>query len=228
MKNWTKWAAIAAVCLALVVSPAVAKKKSVERRTVDGFTLAEIKPNTQISPYYPATARTTKAQSTVTLSMQVRPDGRVGEIEVLNSTAMGLGFEQSAEDAVRSWRFHPALQDGEPVESVTMVHLTFEPPTLRLPDGFVYTEANPIPFGATSISGLRNRLQSSGFYTQNHDERAVVIRAEVPSCALRGGGGCIYNRDNLFQFKGQTGGLRTSPGSGVVGNTGGTNSVGNR
>lgn len=227
MRNWTKWSAVAAVCLALVVSPALAKKKQIERRSIDGFTLAEIRPNTQISPYYPATARTTKAESTVTLSMQVRPDGRVGEIEVLNSTAIGLGFEQSASDAVRTWRFHPALQDGEPVESVTMVHLTFAPPSLRMPDGFVFTEANPIPFGATSIGGLRNRLEGSGFFTQSHEERARLVRAEVPSCALRGGGGCIYNRDDLLQFQGQSG-LRHAPGSGVVGNTGGTNSVGTR
>jgi hypothetical protein len=35
-------------------------------------------------------------------------------------------LDESAESAARQIRFHPALQDGQPVDFPAVVHITFE------------------------------------------------------------------------------------------------------
>ena len=45
--------------------------------------------------------------------------------EVIN-TAVNPGLAQAALDAVRQWRYQPTLLNGQPVEIVTTVNVTFE------------------------------------------------------------------------------------------------------
>jgi len=204
MRRAIPWVAMAVLSVALIATPVVAKKKDdVERRTVDGVTLAEIKTATMMTPYYPATARVTNPVATVTLALQVDERGRVGEIDVLTSSNEGLGFEQAAADAAKGWRFLPAMREGSPVESVTMITMTFTPPSLGAPDGRVFTNARDMPFGASSIASMRDTLDLTGFYLQSHDEQARFVAAEGPPCQ-RGRGGnsdCLYDRTQLRQFQ---------------------------
>ena len=52
----------------------------------------------------------------VVLAVQVRPNGRVGGIEVLSKDHdRGYdGLERAAVSAVKRWRYRPALRDGVP------------------------------------------------------------------------------------------------------------------
>ena len=140
MRKMLKLALVMTLFAVLLVSPAVAKKAPVERTVVDGIALAEVKVRSQITPYYPASARVAKRHAEVVLTLEVNGQGRVSNVDVISTSVEGLGFDVSAADAVKQWRFHPALKDGEPIDSVTVVRLTFAPPTLRSPDGFVFTE----------------------------------------------------------------------------------------
>ena len=143
MRNLFKLALLTMLFVALAMTPALAKKKApVDRTVIDGVTLAEVKPGSQMQPYYPATARDTDRLAEVFVSLQVLENGRVGDIDIVGTSIPGKGFEQSAQDAVKFWRFHPALKGGEAIETTTLVRLTFAPPTLRSPDGFIFVETS--------------------------------------------------------------------------------------
>ena len=52
------------------------------------------------------------------------PDGRATNIQVVKGP--GLGLEDKAIEAVRNWRFKPALgPDGKPVATLTPIEVTF-------------------------------------------------------------------------------------------------------
>src|SRR5262249_9759915 len=57
-------------------------------------------------PEYTEEARKAKMQGSVTLEVLVRADGRVGRVRIVKG--IGLGLDERAVDAVRSWRFEPA------------------------------------------------------------------------------------------------------------------------
>jgi TonB family protein len=44
-------------------------------------------------------------------------------VEVLKP--LGLGLQEKAVEAVRKWRFKPALKDGKPVDSSAVIEVTF-------------------------------------------------------------------------------------------------------
>jgi TonB family protein len=56
----------------------------------------------------------------------VKADGTV-EFRDFRKT-LGFGLDQKAVDAVRKWRFQPAMKDGQPVSSLMVVQTQF---TLR-------------------------------------------------------------------------------------------------
>ena len=63
---------------------------------------------------YPAEARAAHHEGTVVLSVEVRPGGDVGKVEVRTSSGYSE-LDQSAVSAARGWVFTGALQDGKPV-----------------------------------------------------------------------------------------------------------------
>lgn len=199
MRNGFKWAAISAVALVLMATPVLAKKADVKRTVVAGVTLAEVKPGSQVTPYYPATARVSSADASVVLAVQVHADGRVGEVELVEVSAPELGFEMSAMDAVKQWRFLPALKDGEAIETLTLVRLSFTPPTMRFPDGMVFTEASPRPYGAPVFGAVDYKAMTDGFRLTSHGGADAFSVAEGPNCNP-GGGKCMYDRGALAQF----------------------------
>src|SRR5262245_33520119 len=64
-------------------------------------------------PEYSEEARKAKYQGTVVLFMVVGPDGLAREIRVMRS--VGMGLDEKAIEAVRTWRFEPARRDGQAV-----------------------------------------------------------------------------------------------------------------
>ncbi len=64
-------------------------------------------------PEYSEEARKAKYQGTCELWLIVGPDGKPRDIRV--SHTLGLGLDQKAIEAVKQWKFEPAMKDGKPV-----------------------------------------------------------------------------------------------------------------
>jgi protein TonB len=74
-------------------------------------------------PDYSEEARKAKYQGTVVLWVVVGPDGRPRDIRVQRS--LGLGLDEKAVEAVRTWKFDPARKDGQPVAVQINVEVNF-------------------------------------------------------------------------------------------------------
>ena len=62
-------------------------------------------------------------QGTVVLGMIVETDGLPHDIEVLRS--LGYGLDEKAIEAVKKWRFDPAIKDKTPVAVYISVQVNF-------------------------------------------------------------------------------------------------------
>lgn len=82
-------------------------------------------PSSRALPRYPDLARRAGLQGTVILTIVIGPDGRVGEIEVLRSPDQRWGFDLAAIEAVKQWRYQPALMSGRPVAVYAQVLVEF-------------------------------------------------------------------------------------------------------
>ena len=74
-------------------------------------------------PEYSEEARKAKYQGTCVLMLIVGPDGHPRDIRVARS--MGLGLDEKAMEAVKQWKFDPALKDGKPVAVAISVQVEF-------------------------------------------------------------------------------------------------------
>jgi len=74
-------------------------------------------------PEYSEEARRAKYTGVVVLWLVVGPDGRPRDIRVRR--AAGMGLDEKALEAVRTWRFEPALRNGQPVAVEVSVEVTF-------------------------------------------------------------------------------------------------------
>src|SRR5579864_200118 len=64
-------------------------------------------------PEFSEEARRSKYQGEVTLLATIGADGRTRNLVVVRS--LGMGLDEKAMEAVRTWRFEPAKKDGRPV-----------------------------------------------------------------------------------------------------------------
>lgn len=74
-------------------------------------------------PEYSEEARKAKYQGTVVLWVVVGPDGRPRDIRVQRT--LGMGLDEKAIEAVRTWKFEPARKDGQPVAVQINVEVNF-------------------------------------------------------------------------------------------------------
>lgn len=77
----------------------------------------------RVDPEYSEEARKAKHQGTVELYVEVEPDGRPHKIVVRSS--LGLGLDEKAIEAVRQWRFKPAMKNGKAVTVGALVTVHF-------------------------------------------------------------------------------------------------------
>ncbi len=68
----------------------------------------------RVQPTYPERARKKGISGSVQLSLLVGVDGAVRDARVLQGDPPGV-FDQAALEAVRQWRFQPAMYEGRPV-----------------------------------------------------------------------------------------------------------------
>jgi len=75
------------------------------------------------SPDYSEEARKAKYQGTVVLWLIVDANGKPRDVKVARS--LGMGLDQKAIEAVRLWKFQPAMKDGSPVAVQINVEVNF-------------------------------------------------------------------------------------------------------
>lgn len=73
----------------------------------------------KVDPEYSEEARKAKYQGTVVVDAEVDATGRVRSANVRRS--LGLGLDEKVIEAVRQWKFRPAMQDGQAVASTAEV-----------------------------------------------------------------------------------------------------------
>jgi len=74
-------------------------------------------------PEYSELARRAKYQGVAVLGVIVGPDGNPQDVWVVKK--LGLGLDQKAIDAVRTWKFDPATRDGQTVAVLLNVEVSF-------------------------------------------------------------------------------------------------------
>ena len=84
----------------------------------------------QVNPVYPPLARQIRVQGAVVMEAVINKEGSIESLRVISGHPL---LNQAALDAVKQWRYRPTMLNGEPVEVITTVTVTF---SLRMPLGF--------------------------------------------------------------------------------------------
>lgn len=87
---------------------------------------ARPEPISSPAPRYPRMALRRGERGTVMVSVEVGPDGVPGAVEVATSSGSRL-LDRAAVDAVRRWRFRPAMAGERPVAARVQVPISFQP-----------------------------------------------------------------------------------------------------
>jgi protein TonB len=79
-----------------------------------------------VNPIYPEELKSRNFGGSATLRCQVDRDGNVSSVEVVAATQPAFG--QAAVEAVRQWKFTPAVKDHHYVAETADLPITFNPP----------------------------------------------------------------------------------------------------
>jgi len=89
------------------------------------YLVGEIRPPVRtgfVKPEYPAVARKARVPGTVILEIVVGRSGDVESVKILRSDPL---FDEAAIEAVKRWKYKPALQSGRPVRVYLTVRIEF-------------------------------------------------------------------------------------------------------
>jgi TonB family protein len=89
----------------------------------DGYFLIPFVLKYRVDPIYPREAKANRIQGTVVLHIRVDKEGRVEKAEVLSGDPL---LSQAALDAVRQWRYKPAVRSGVAVAHDGTAHVVFQ------------------------------------------------------------------------------------------------------
>jgi TonB family protein len=106
-------------------APAAAPPTRTPQRIPIGGNVQAAKLISQVRPVYPADLKQQGITGTVMLRAVISITGETLNPQVINTT-VNPGLAQAALDAVRQWRYQPTLLNGQPVEVVTTIDVTFE------------------------------------------------------------------------------------------------------
>lgn len=114
------------VAAAPVVAPPSQGGGTKETETADRFAYYDEPPVQKFSPKpeYPAFAKKMGIQGKVILEAEILTDGTVQRINVLKKLEPSL--DQAATEAVRKWRFQPAMVNGKPIAVWVQLDVGFE------------------------------------------------------------------------------------------------------
>ncbi len=78
----------------------------------------------QVNPSYPELARVGRMEAVVLLRATIEKDGKPSKVWAMPNPTLELqlGFEDAAVEAVRQWRYKPAVREGKPAaETITII-----------------------------------------------------------------------------------------------------------
>jgi protein TonB len=93
---------------------------------VEGVTSPVRIESSAIKPVYPEIARVARVEGRVIVQAVILRDGSVADVEILSCNRPNMGFEESAIDAVKQWRYQPAMQGDRPVDVYFTVVVEFD------------------------------------------------------------------------------------------------------
>jgi protein TonB len=76
----------------------------------------------RVEPIYPPLAIQTRREGKVELRAIIATDGTIQSLQVVSGDAL---FLQSAQAAVRQWRYRPTVLNGQPVEIDTYITVVY-------------------------------------------------------------------------------------------------------
>jgi TonB family protein len=101
-----------------------------EKKTSDGMAIYHVgktvkppRPVYSPDPDYSEPARASKFQGVSILAAVILPTGKVGEISIVRP--VGLGLDENAVEAIKTWRFQPAMRGNEPVAVAVNIEVQF-------------------------------------------------------------------------------------------------------
>ena len=77
----------------------------------------------RVEPQFTDEARKAGVSGAVRLEGVVRKDGTITDVRV--TQGLGFGLDEKARETVMQWRFNPATKNGEPVDVVMTMEVTF-------------------------------------------------------------------------------------------------------
>ena len=92
------------------------------KRIVRGGSAQEAKLIHKVLPIYPPLAKLTHVSGTVHLTGIIATDGTIQDLHVEAGPPLLI---RAALEAVRQWIYQPTLLNGEPVEVITSINVTF-------------------------------------------------------------------------------------------------------
>ena len=133
-RSWLRMIAIeqaAALCVCLVLlSHGFARQEKAKTTAASQGVAVEVGPGITPphavftpDPDYPESLRKHKVSGTCVLGITVDKEGLVRDVHVTRSSDKRL--DQNAIDAVKRWKFEPAMRDGKPVAVLTSVEVDF-------------------------------------------------------------------------------------------------------
>jgi TonB family protein len=75
-------------------------------------------------PQYTSEAKQLKIEGDVTLEVRFTASGQVQVLRIVNG--LGHGLDEQAKLAAERIRFKPATRNGEPVDQVSVIHISFQ------------------------------------------------------------------------------------------------------
>ena len=83
-------------------------------------------PISRVAPAYPREALRRGVSGTVRVQATIAPDGSVERMELAQSSGDRY-LDRAAMEAVRRWRFSPAMRNGQPVSAQVVIPVDFSP-----------------------------------------------------------------------------------------------------
>jgi len=80
----------------------------------------------EAKPRYTADAMRARIEGIVEMQVVVLADGTVGPVRVVRSLDKELGLDAQAVRAVKEWTFKPGRKDGQPVNVLVNIEMTFK------------------------------------------------------------------------------------------------------
>ncbi|HEX2082836.1 MAG TPA: energy transducer TonB, partial [Xanthomonadaceae bacterium] len=84
----------------------------------------EVEPIARVQPEYPVAAARVQEEGTVLVRVEVDANGRAGDVSIARRSG-SRDLDRAALDAVKQWRFRPAMRNGKAVASVAEVPVEF-------------------------------------------------------------------------------------------------------